>query len=144
MSTERGTIINELKFLLENPIYGLGLTSVTKHIELIQIREENFPSFPLGHIMDMYETVKYLPTRKIESRILPVVRLFYQSADYDSLDEIISKIKIALASNNGFPLGSTPKYTRLLSIRTIKEPNHVFVELRVEIEVVFVYTDGIP
>lgn len=144
MSTERGIIINSLKALLENPIYGLELTSVAKHVELIQIREEDFPSFPLAHIVDSYETVKYLPTRKIESRIVPVVRLFYTSADYDTLDEVISKIKVMLASNNGFPLGSTPKYTRLLSIRTIKEPNHVFVELRVELEVVFVYTDGVP
>ena len=140
----RATIIENLRLLVLEPGAGLGLTSASIKMEQISIQDLNFQEFPFAHILDLDEAISYLPNRYIEAKLTPLVRFFFQDNLYANADDFITKLKVLFASNNGFPLGPLPKYVRLQVFRLIPTPNHKFLEIRLHLQINYVYKDGTP
>lgn len=141
MPTKRETIIGNLKTLLENPTWALGLANVSIQVEIIPVQKLNFTEFPVAHIVDKDQLNSYLPCRIIRARINPLVRIFYRTSDFNAAETINGKLNAMFASANGFPLGSALDYFRIKAFRTIREVEHRFVELRTEMEISFRYKD---
>jgi hypothetical protein len=137
--TKREIIIEELISRLGDP--SLGLLSVNEVLQMIDIQQANFPSFPIAQVVDEDEFCEFLPNRMVRATLSPTIRIFFDaSITVLQAKEFIANMKLVFKDSS--LSGADSAYLRQNSI--IGSSGHKFVEIRFKEEIVYRYKNDTP
>lgn len=140
MSTKRDSIIADIVTRLSD--ISLGLVTVKEMLQMVDIEQEAFTSFPMAHILDLDETARYLPGGVIESHLAPKLRFFFDAAITPAdCRTFIGKLKLKFQSIN--VVGITD-WMYLRDSQILASPSHKFAEIRVGLDIQYRYKKDAP